>query len=567
MRLVAVAFAGLLMLAPSTMAFAAWSSDPAVNLPVITGPGDQRIPAAVGDGSGGALVACYESALGRMVVLHILASGDMDPAWPVSGRTAGASTMPYDWTPPTIVSDGAGGAIVGFVNTQLDGRWHPIANRVLESGSIDPTWAGDGQPLCLATFSQQLPSAQPDLAGGAIVVWEDFRGGATGYDIYGARALANGAVDPTSPYPGLLVCAANGDQKGPQTVPDGSGGAIAFWTDYRTGGSGQIYCQHILSSGAVDPAWPANGSLVYVNSRIAPTPVADGSGGAFVACNSGRVFVFHVLSNGAADPAWPADGVAITPSSVVTNSGKSSVSDLAGGMFVVWADNSGLRVRVQHVLGSGIVDPSWPAGGREVPGSLVGNTQATVAVSDGGGGVIITWSDNRVNAWDLYAQHVRADGTLDPAFPPGGRQVSTVPGTQHAPTLVPAASGAIAIWEDYRSGTSWDIYAQLISMSATVAVEPAHRSAITRLNRVTPNPARSSATLSWSLAGVTNMRLVILDVAGRRVREIESGWIDRGDHTRTWDLVDDAGRRVSPGLYFARLDAGSTSTRRFVVER
>ncbi len=49
----------------------------------------------------------------------------------------------------------------------------------------------------------------------------------------------------------------------PVIVSDGVGGAIVAWQDGRSQTSGvDIYAQHVLASGAVDLAWPANGRVL-----------------------------------------------------------------------------------------------------------------------------------------------------------------------------------------------------------------------------------------------------------------------------------------------------------------
>jgi hypothetical protein len=64
------------------------------------------------------------------------------------------------------------------------------------------------------------------------------------------------------------------------------------------------------------------------------------------------------------------------------------------------------------------------------------------------------------------------------------------------------------------------------------------------------------------------VRLGILDLQGRRVRELAAGRVEAGRYARRWDLADGAGRPVAPGVYFARLDAlDRVLVRRLVVIR
>src|SRR5262245_61988504 len=129
-----------------------------------------------------------------------------------------------------------------------------------------------------------------DGGGGANVVWGDFRGGGlTTINIFARRVLANGELDPAWPAEGrALVADPSGlgvledPRVSPAVVSDGAGGAIVAWEDGRSLVTGiDIYAQHVLASGAVDPAWPASGRALVTTpddqGRLAL--IADGAGG------------------------------------------------------------------------------------------------------------------------------------------------------------------------------------------------------------------------------------------------------------------------------------------------
>ena len=77
-----------------------------------------------------------------------------------------------------------------------------------------------------------------------------------------------------------------------------------------------------------------------------------------------------------------------------------------------------------------------------------------------------------------------------------------------------------------------------------------------------PNPARGG--MSFAFAGEGEGVLDIVDVAGRRVATPWHGSI-AGERTARWEGVDDAGRTVANGVYFARLRIGDASRVRRVV--
>jgi hypothetical protein len=91
----------------------------------------------------------------------------------------------------------------------------------------------------------------------AIVIWQDIRSG--GWDIFAQHVLASGTVDSAWPSDGRAVCTAPNSQDTQEAIPDGMGGAIVAWRDARGGIDTDVSAQHVLASGAVDPAWPVDG--------------------------------------------------------------------------------------------------------------------------------------------------------------------------------------------------------------------------------------------------------------------------------------------------------------------
>jgi len=77
---------------------------------------------------------------------------------------------------------------------------------------------------------------------------------------------------------------------------------------------------------------------------------------------------------------------------------------------------------------------------------------------------------------------------------------------------------------------------------------------------VYPNPGRGPATVQLHIAGAPAAGAVLgeaalFDLAGRRVRVIHQGPLDRGLTTLTWDGRDDRGRTLSAGVYLLRFAA------------
>jgi hypothetical protein len=83
----------------------------------------------------------------------------------------------------------------------------------------------------------------------------------------------------------------------------------------------------------------------------------------------------------------------------------------------------------------------------------------------------------------------------------------------------------------------------------------------------TPNPFNPATAIRFDLAAAGHVRLVIYDVAGRRVRMLVNAQIPAGaGKSAVWDGLDDAGHRASTGLYFCRFEApGLVATRKMLL--
>lgn len=572
-------FALLALLAIASPALAAWPVDPLVNLPVCTADQHQYAPMSVSDGAGGMIVTWYDyraATVSAIYAQHVLASGGVDPLWPADGRLLGFGDGLR--SNPTIASDGSGGALVTWYDHR--GTTNDIyAQRVMASGAIAAGWPVSGLAVTLDVGEQSYPRLVSDDAHGAIVTWLDTRNGNA--DVYAHHVLASGVVDGAWPANGLPICTAAGAQEEHQLIGDGAGGAIITWQDSRGGAFYDIYAQRVLVSGAVDPAWPANGRLVCAaaRSQFTPSLVADGTGGAIIAWEDYRVgfvadvYAHHLSGAGALDAAWPADGRAI---SVADGDQRypQIVTDGAGGGIIAWQDQrtAFFDIYAQRIQASGVVDPAWTANGTAI---CVGNgDQYTPSlVSDGAGGAVIAWIDYRpIFKSDVYAMRVRASGALDPAWPAGGAAICTDAANQFQLTMVSdLAGGAVLAWQDQRVDD--DIYAQRVSGTGALGAPVAGVGGDTHGTTLSfaapsPNPAGNSTTLRYTLPHAAHVRLAIHDAAGRLVRVLHNSPSSAGIHAQAWDLTDARGNVVPAGLYFATVTTGRSSvTRRIAVTR
>jgi hypothetical protein len=164
----ALAGAGLLAAFGASRSEAAWSTDPAANLPLCTASDYQSGARGVSDGAGGAIFCWSDSrnGTGELYAQRVSAGGDV--LWTTDGVSLG--TGAGDALGHVIVTDGAGGAIVAYqVAAGI------FAQRLSPTGDL--LWTAGGVPVCTLPFVPQSVTLASDGAGGAIAAWTDYRNG------------------------------------------------------------------------------------------------------------------------------------------------------------------------------------------------------------------------------------------------------------------------------------------------------------------------------------------------------------------------------------------------------
>ncbi len=273
-------------------------------------------------------------------------------------------------------------------------------------------WVPDGAPVCTELGTQHRAVIVSDGSGGAIIAWEDNR--TTPWRIYAQRMDASGL--PMWIAGGVLIYDGGGynyGEPGPRMISDGSGGAIITWE-----GGASIYAERVNASGIT--LW-GTGQGIFVCSQAAsnddnynPVIISDGADGAFIA--------------------WEAQ---------------------QGPLYDQWLD-----VQIERLDGDG--NPLWGDG----CGTRVGNYKYDQAspsmVLDGSGGVIIAYQNKFGSVdgqwFDIHAARMKDASTL------WGALICFAYNHQGPPSIVTDGSGgAVIAWEDDRapSGTN-GTYAQRV---------------------------------------------------------------------------------------------------------
>jgi len=488
-------------------------------------------------------------------VQHLTTAGTPAPGWPANGRALSSAGGSF----PDIVADGAApgpggsGALVAW----YDPAYAIRVQRVTASGDLAAGWPANGALVSSGPTYKLYPRLLADGAGGAFLAWSDFSAFyASLADLYLQRVTGAGTLAPGWSGAGVPLCTAPETQQQAGLVPDGAGGVLAVWTDYRDH-RGQVFLQRV------------------------------GSGGA---------------------PAWAADGIPLT-SSTDDQGGAAAVADGAGGVIVVWSESSrdsiGIptgRAFALRVTSAGVPAPGWPAQGVAICGPLDGQGM-TGAVGDGAGGIITVWDDLRdyeagAGNSDIYAARVLADGSVPARLALVGAQAALADDdeTGHArlvwldPELAVASAtvyrrtgsedwaavGSVSadgqgrmVYEDgtvlpgrpysYRLGWTDEGGPRYGGEGSVTVPAPA----ALRLAGARPNPAVTELSVRLTLPAWSEARLELYDVAGRKVRSVP---LALGPGAHTVSLGPTA--QFEPGVYFLHLTQGSrTLTRRVTLLR
>lgn len=605
----------------------AWAVDGVV---LCTAPGGQGLPVLTSDGANGAIFAWLDGRANTdpmMTNYDIYAARIADWGGVVWGQSDG---MPVcveagDQISPAITSDGAMGAIITWMDARSGGN-DIYAQRILDEGSN--LWNWGGEPVCTAASEQANPSIVSDGAGGAIIAWHDSRGG--GLDIYAQRITAGGPVQWLGD--GQPVCAAAGNQHSPLIVADATGGAIIVWTDVRAG-NGDIYGRR-LSAGGV-PQGPDGGVAISTatGDQIASAIATDGTGGAIVAWRDSRgvnydIYAQRFTHSGAlgAEPVIArVQDIPNDQGGRVKLSWYASVADASPdygiGSYWIWRSVPPNYAAKALAGGARLIDAdkaTTPVVGETLTSTLEGGqiifweyVGSQYAAGDAGYSFVVpTTSDSLATSNPRTKVRVQARATSGGAFwnslPDSGYSVDNLAPTQPAAfTGQYLASSTVLHWSrsaapdlsgyqlfrgaaaDFVPGPSTFVvakadtgYVDTVSgshfyklcavdlhgnLSSFAVLAPQFASGVSGqlpaaavLSQNAPNPFNPRTAIRFELRAAGATRLSIYDVAGRIVRTLVNESLSAGTHEVIWDGLDASGRAMGSGSYLARLESGGT---------
>ena len=558
-----------------------WLGD---GLAVCLGPRSQLtedVHSIAPDGFGGVIVAWRDyrnqapGGTGADVYAQrILADATIAPGWPADGSALTRALG--DQSFPSVAPDGAGGA---FFTWHDDQSLDIYAQHLTGTGAIAPGWVPNGLPICTLPSAQGAPQAIPDGFGGMFIAWGDLRDGPMAQ--YAQRITASGQVFAGWPENGARIVA---NRYMRDLVSDGAGGAYLSCATAASLYDANYYLQRLTGAGTIASGWPDGGALVCQapDERVGLRMEPDGAGGALLVWSDYRdhndddVYALRMRSDGTRDPNWPANGLAVT-----NNTALDDYADLAadgqGGGYLCWAQysNSTDHVLIQHLTGTANVAPTWPPGGLVVPSDVVSAVPHITA--DGVGGAIVSWCDRFGH---LRALRVTQDvpvavdlSTASAVVESGGVHLRWYGSGMASLVASVERRTETTDWEPLASvtadGTGWLAYEDRAVMPGTrygyrlayhLSDELRHTDEAWveipalqfALRGLTPNPSMGDPVVTFSLANSDPATLQVYDLHGRLVQSQEVGSLGPGSH----EVRLSEHGRLPTGIYAVRLHQG-----------
>ena len=519
---------------------------------------------------------------------HVLANGELDPNWPDSsygGVWPGGSVPQHltDQVPMPNAPDGLGGVVLGYWADNPNEVRRAYARRVTDASEVTPLLqaSGGARPRLGAWPDADVQAAWQGLAGSFSTL----------------RLSPEGVPRPGWPSNGTILTSSLDtgaiEENGALCITD-SAHVVFAWRD-----SGRVRVRR-LGAGGTTGSWPAPITALSAASSQEQL-VAGRRGETFLAARGAdQIVVQRIDATGAVGDMSPEIALAAdrrpdqggvvrvswlpsplersTPFrneggtyrlyTVAPSGARTLVSvQTAGEGCAYWADVAipgvvpanftefGPKPRTVFELetlnpttGDVLVAPRDSAFSVDdlPPPAPTAFSSAFTATGAGTGITEFDWTPTPVGDLAEY----RIFGSPDSLF---WSQVTTTPApASHANAPTPAGRIFFRLYAADTHGNTSAPASPVFQLGA-----PDSGPALTlSFAPPSPSPARTSTRMRLSLPTPARVELLAFDLLGRRVRRIAEGERAAGVYDVSWDLRDDEGRPLAPGLYLVRLRTG-----------
>lgn len=445
------------------------------------------------------------------------------PVWSEDKAVCSASGHQYT---PRIALTTNGDVIVAWEDQRNASYSQIFAQRINTEGEIVWTGYTDGKPVAPYNAQQLSPAISPDGSGGAVIVWEDQRNISTvkGSDIYTQWVNSSGTgqwgIDENGDgkLDGIAITNASEDQWYPAisgTISsDGSGKFIVTWEDYRGlpgegyDGYSDIYAKLISLSSDSTISIPSDDTAVC--SLTNPRKDARHPAVAYSKNEDSFIVAWEDYRN---DPDYTSDIYAQEINSdgtlAWTETGTSTAIDslTLTDMNTSFTENALIGYRLN------------PNTAQNQTFEILSNTATAITIKSG----------------DLTA--VASVGNTY-AIKNNGAAVSASDNYQEAISISSSDSrGVIAVWQDLRSGTDYDIYSTPLPIPGYITIKSKTG------NEVSTNEATVDLTLSAAGIGKTLTQMRLRNDYPDWLSDSE-GWESYSTTKTSWSITNTEGVRT-----------------------
>jgi hypothetical protein len=551
----------LLILLAGT-ALGQWSADPAVNLALGDGDGDQVVPHICINDDNSIYTGWYDTKSGNYDVALQLVSADGTELWPHDGIIVSAhaqNTWVMDWA---LISDSAGNAIVAFADIR-DGNSNIHVYKIDPQGNF--LWGADGIDITSNNDGKGPPALVETNDGDIVVAW------------YASPTMGTPAIRVQRlTAEGTLLYAANGvsASQAADTMPSGQamvscgedGFILAYVPVYSFMDNRQIKAQRFNAAGQsvwIDYKMIMDDATVPMGHYF--EMMSDGNDGAFFSWSVALGMGFAVRAqhlSAAGNESFVHNGLLVSTEPSYVQISPGMATDTATGdltvLYVQMTSNQNEKgVFGQRISSTG--DLLWGATGLEILPVDTTNEGFVRAVDTGDGviGLCFQAPQNTYGQDEIVGFKLDADGAF--LWDPSPVGVCTLPSSKDDLVATVGTDGsARAIWADQRNG-GYDIYGQNLngdgSLGASLAPAPDTMPALIQLSQNHPNPFNPSTDIAFSLPCRQHVVLQVFDTRGRIVRTLVDAEAGPGPQTIRWNGRNSTGSAVPSGMYFYSLQS------------
>lgn len=495
---------------------AQWSGISNINNPICTQAYDQQNQKIVEDGNGGAIIIWEDYRNDPTQTSADIYAQRIDKNGFIKWTTDGIIICNATGHQSNPNISYANGKVVIIWNDSRNGNTDIYAQLIDTSGNI--LWTNNGVPVISKTSTQNDGKVIMSTTGNIYVVYQDSSAG--NWDIY-AQKLNSSGVQQWGSY-GAVVCNAGYDQKNARLELAPTGGIYIVWQDKRNGANYDIYCQKLDETGVRQWNVAGNGNWVCSIAGTQSNPKIEPFGTGFItAWQDNRtgggydIYAQYIDANGIAQ--WTSNGKAIC--TALDNQSALDIRSTGNAAFIVWKDfrnTFNYDIYMQKIDLSG--NTLWANNGIVVSNAIYDQINPNIDTDNTNAYVV--WQDSSAGEWNIYASKIDANGNnLWNTIVCNATDNQT-----DAKNIYDNNGGTIIVWKDKRNNlvSKWDIYAQRVFSNGSLNSIPENFYSKNIDVKVFPNPAKDDLFIQVFNSNLKE--IIITDLTGKIVFQHSTQW-------------------------------------------